>query len=202
MINHNHCRSIIIEGQDSLGKSLQTGNVVEHFKKRGFSVARIKSPYNERFSFKIIYWMLGNGLARKFPNVFQFVHFFNKLLFQWFILPGLLKKNDYIIFDRWCISMWTYGVSDGANEKLTRWMLNMIEEPDITILLDGERFERERSDDSYEMDVEYQKRVRGMYLNWAFSHDHKRVCVINANQEPADVTKDIVKSLREKGIVA
>ena len=201
MRGHFNCRSIIIEGQDSLGKSLQTHNVVEHLKSVGFKVERIKSPYDDGLTFKLIYWMLENGWARKVPNIFQFIHFFNKLVFQWFVLPKLLDENDFIVFDRWSISMWAYGVPDGANATLTRWMLSMIAEPDATVVLDGERFKRDRADDSYESDTAYQRVVRGMYLNWVCSHDPERVGLVNANQEVYKVTADIVEMLEDMFVI-
>lgn len=196
------CNSIILEGQDLLGKSLQTRRLAQHFESLGLRVAQIKSPYNDSFSFKLIYWMLGNGLARKCPNLFQFIHFYNKFFFELFILPSILKNNDVIIFDRWSISMWAYGVTDGASETLTRWMLNCISEPDYTILLDGLRFTREQTNDSYESDTKYQSKVRSMYLSWALSHDCMHVSIVNANQSIEDVTKDIISKLKQKGIIS
>lgn len=201
MRGHWNCQSIIIEGQDSLGKSLQTRAVVEHLDSLGYKVERIKSPYDDGKTFRLIYWMLENGWARRLPNIFQFVHFFNKLIFQWFVLPDLLDRNDFIVFDRWSISMWAYGVSDGANATLTEWMLSVIDEPDVTIVLDGERFARDRADDSYESDVAYQRKVRGMYLSWACSHPSSDVGIVNANQEVYKVTQDIVEMLEDKFII-
>lgn len=198
-MKNSSCNSIIIEGLDSLGKSLQTRRVVEHLESKGFKVARVKSPYDDKVSFRIIYWMLENGLARKVPNVFQFVHFFNKLIFQLFVLPSLLRENDFIVFDRWSISMWAYGVMDGASATLTRWMLSCISEPDFTVILDGVRHTRDRVDDSYEADTNYQKRVRVMYINWATDIDHENVVIVKANQPVDDVTSDIFINMRKKG---
>jgi len=195
------CSSIIIEGQDSLGKSLQARELAAFLQEKGFSVAKIKSPHNEGFTFRLIYWMLANGLARKFQNVFQFIHFANKLYFQTFKLPKILKRYDFVIFDRWSISMWAYGVADGASARITRWMLKYIVEPDLTIILDGVRHPRERSDDSYEGDSAYQRKVRGMYLNWAMLNGSEHVGIVNANQEVYEVTASIVKHMEAKGIL-
>lgn len=193
------CNSIIVEGLDSLGKSLQTRRLVEHLENTGHKVARVKSPFDDGFTCPIIYWMLKNGLARRVPNVFQFVHFFNKVIFQLFVLPKLLRENDFIVFDRWSISMWAYGVMDGANATLTRWMLSCIAEPDFTVILDGVRHSRDRADDSYEADTNYQKRVRLMYVQWAIDIDHENVVIVDANQSVDDVTNNILMYMRKKG---
>jgi thymidylate kinase len=95
--------------------------------------------------------------------------------------------------------MWAYGVMDGANEQLTKWMLSCIAEPDFTVILDGVRHGRDRADDSYESDTEYQKRVRVMYVNWALSHDADHAVVVNANQPIENVTNDILVNMQKKG---
>jgi thymidylate kinase len=195
------CRSIIIEGQDSLGKSLQARELQKRLEKKGYAVAKIKSPFNDGITYRLIYWMLANGLARKFQNVFQLIHFANKLYFQKFKLPAILEENDFVIFDRWAISMWAYGVADGASAEITEWMLRYIVEPDLTIILDGERHPRDRSDDSYEGDQQYQRKVRGMYLNWATSHDANYIGIVNANQPVYEVTASIVNQMVTKGII-
>lgn len=197
-MKNSSCNSIIIEGLDSLGKSLQTRQLVAHLLQMGYKVTRVKSPYDGSVTNRIIYWMLENGLARTFPNAFQFVHFINKLIFQLFVLPRLLKKNDFIVFDRWSISMWAYGVMDGANETLTDWMLSCIAEPDFTVILDGVRFNREKANDSYESDDTYLYNVRSMYLHWAVSHP-KNVAMVDANQDAAAVTNEILINMRKKG---
>jgi thymidylate kinase len=198
-MKNSSCNSIIIEGLDSLGKSLQTRRLVEHLENVGHKVTRVKSPFDDGVSFPLIYWMLKNGLARRLPNVFQFVHFFNKLIFQLFVLPKLLRENDFIVFDRWSISMWAYGVMDGASATLTRWMLSCISEPDFTVILDGVRHSRDRVDDSYEADTSYQKRVRVMYVQWAIDIDHENVVIVGANQPVEDVTNNILMYMRKKG---
>jgi dTMP kinase len=189
------CNTFLLEGVDRLGKSTQTKLLVQHLKDKGFKVAFVKAPWNDRVTYRVIYWMLRNGLARKFPNVFQAIHFINKLVFQWFVLPKLLEENDYIVLDRWNLSMWAYGIPDGANEWMTEKFLDYIEEPDFTIILDGNPH-IVGDGDSYEADVAYQKVVRARYVNWVVSHP---CCVgqVNANQPVQDVFRDILKYLTD-----
>lgn len=193
-MKNNKCKSLVIEGIDRLGKSLQTNLLINHLRSSGFRVRLIKSPYNEGFTYPVIYWMLRTGWARRVPNVFQLVQFVNKIWFQTFSLPRLLRENDFIIFDRWNISMWAYGLPDGANRPLTEWLLRFISEPDFTIILDGVPHITENGD-SYESDPKYQNKVRSLYLNWVVAHP---CCVgrVNANQPVQDVFDDILQYLQ------
>ena len=184
------CQSIVVEGVDRLGKSTQTKLLVNHLRAQGKKVTFVKSPYNYKMTYRLIYWMLLNGWARKIPNVFQVIHFLNKLLFQAFALPKMFKNNDFLVFDRWNISMWAYGIPDGANKWLTEKMFGFITEPDFTIILDGNPHIMGNGD-SYESDVKYQQDVRSLYINWVVSHP---CCVgqVNANQ-PVQVVFDDIK---------
>lgn len=196
----NRCKTIILEGVDAVGKSSQTKLLCDYLESTNKKIAFVKSPWNDGFTFKLIYWMLKNGLARKLQNVFQLIHFVNKLVFQTFVLPKLLEENDFIVFDRWSISMWAYGIPDGASSKLTLWMLSKIKEPDLTIILDGEQFAR-KVNDSYESDFRYQNHVRAMYMFWAMATDSSHICIVEANQTVENVKNDIVSALKRKGIL-
>lgn len=189
----SRCNSIIIEGIDRLGKSTQTKLLVAHLQSEGYRVAFVKFPYNDGVSFPLVYWMLKNGLARRFQNAFQVIHFFNKLYFQLFVLPKMLRDNDFIVFDRWTISMYAYGIADGANKWLTQKMLSYIAEPDYTVILDGNPHITSRGD-SYENDYKMQNDVRSLYISWVASHP---CCVgmVNANQPVQDVFRDILQYL-------
>lgn len=194
------CNSIIVEGIDRLGKSTQTKLLVDFLKKKNFRVKFIKSPYNDGVSYPLIYWMLRSGYARKLPNVFQLIHFFNKMMFQWFVLPKLLGQNDFIVFDRWNISMWAYGLPDGANRWLTELLFNYIAEPDFTVILDGEPHAMTETGDSYEKDRKYQKEVKSLYLNWVVAHPCS-VVQVDANQPVQDVFEDVLQYLYDHSSV-
>jgi len=189
------CCTILIEGPDRLGKSTQTSLLTKYFRFHGHKVTFVKSPFNDKITYPLIYWMLNAGWARVFPNLFQVIQFINKLIFQWFKLPWLLRGNDFIIFDRWNISMWAYGLPDGANAWLTERMFRFIKEPDYTVIMDGDPHIM-TGGDSYESDLAYQRRVRSLYLNWVVQHP---CCVgqVNANQPVQKVFDDILKYLYE-----
>lgn len=188
------CAIVLLEGIDRLGKTTQTKLLVDEIAGSGKRVSLIKSPVNDGFSYRVIYWMLGNGLARRLPNIFQTIQFVNKLIFQTFWLPRMRRNNDVIVFDRWSLSAWAYGVPDGAWEWLTKWMLNRLIEPDYTIILDGNPHV-DGDGDSYESDAAYQKEVRARYVQWLVMSPDTRVIQVNANQPVQDVARDIKQFL-------
>src|SRR5271157_549367 len=159
MVFQIKAKMFVLEGCDGCSKSTQTILLVKHLKNRGFRVAHVKAPWNDHATYNMIYWMLRNGYARLLPNVFQIIQFLNKLLFQVFVLPTLLCDNDYIIFDRWKLSMWTYGIADNANVHMTEFFLRHIKDPDFTVVLDGQSYIFPGVGDSYEKDVKYQNVV-------------------------------------------
>ena len=182
--------TIVMEGSDHCGKSTQTARLIKSLESDGYRVAYVKSPHNDLATHRLIYWMLFNGWARRIPNMFQLLQFMNKLFFQLFSLPGLLKTHDYIVFDRWGLSMHSYGISDGASSLLTRLLMKLIIDPDLTLILDRESREKANAD-SYESDRGYQRRVRKMYLDWAFTHRHD-VEVIDASLTKDEVSLEIL----------
>jgi dTMP kinase len=191
------CKVIVFEGIDRLGKTTQTKMLVEYLKSQGKRVTYIKSPYNEGVTFPLIYWMLRTGWARRVPNVFQVVHFVNKMYFQYFKLPTLLKTNDFIVLDRWAASMWAYGIADDANVDFTNFLVRKTFEPDLTVMMDGTPFKRDEAEDSYESDKGYQKRVQGLYRTWGLPNG---CCIaeINANQPVQTVFQDVLQNLTNR----
>lgn len=204
------CVTISFEGCDRLGKSTQVKLLVEHLKQRGFKALSVKSPYNDFLSYRLVYWMLHNGTARQFPNVFQIVQFLNKMLFQIFVLPILFMKYDFLILDRWSLSMLAYGLADDASQTLTYNMMAFLFEPDYTIILDG-RPHLTEGGDSYENDLSYQSKVRLYYNDWIFGQPLQGCCfnrhpweaeMIDANKPVQDVFYDIKQALyRYSGVM-
>jgi hypothetical protein len=82
---------IAVEGADRVGKCTQSTSIVKMFNDMHRRARRIEIPFNDRLTYKVIYWMLRNGLAKKTPNLFQFVQFLNKFLFQVVVLPWLWR---------------------------------------------------------------------------------------------------------------
>jgi len=200
---------IVVEGPDKHGKSTQAKMLHAALSKmvtrnypfdgRDNDVVLVKIPSAGATS-KLIYWMLGNGLARKFPTLFQLVHFTNKLMFQTFTLPKLSRQHDFVIVDRWSLSAMAYGKAEGVSDRLNEMMFSALRQPDITFVLHGETFTRKTTtDDSYEKDSDMQSRVKGNYVTLAASLPN-HVLVDNSPGRDA-VHETIMDELRDRGIV-
>jgi len=157
---------IAICGADKCGKATQSTLLVETLRARGHTAVRVEVATKTRsITYRLIYWMLRNGLAKRHANVFQFVQFLNKFLFQLFDLPKLMAANDYVVFDRWALSALAYGPVTNVNATFNRFLYSLLKKPDITLILNGTSFKRNSVDDSYEKDTELQTTVNKMYAH-------------------------------------
>lgn len=181
---------IVIEGPDQCGKQTQSELLHHHLLTCGYNVKLIEVPTNDRVFYPIIYWMLDNGLAKKYPTVFQLVHFFNKLLFA-LILPLYCWKYSYIIFDRWKLSGFVYGKATGSKSILTA-LFKILPEMDYTIVLHGQKFSR-NCEDSFEKDNELQAKVRELYKTVAEENGYK---IINCNQPKEVIHSTVVEYIK------
>jgi thymidylate kinase len=179
-------RILSIEGPDGLGKSTQASAIIEILRNNGKRATIVKLPRYDYLTGKIILKMLKSGSALTWPNVFQVVQWLDKVIFQLFFLPKLLKENDYLIFDRWHISMWAYGLAGGASERLTNIFVNSLVKPNQTFIFCG-KSKRDIKQDSYESNVKYQKRVGMHYVLWACAHDD--AIVVDADQTKEQITE-------------
>jgi len=163
---------VVFEGPDKVGKETQSKLLANVLKAEGFRVIRVE-PSKEAHPRmkKLIYSMLDSGAAKRHPNTFQFVQFLNKVYFQLFKLPKLMREHEIVILDRWALSGFVYGEAEGINPTLNKWMFNLVKRSDITLVLSGTSYKRSTTtDDSYEKDSDLQTKVRvayrGIGMNW------------------------------------
>lgn len=172
---------VVFEGPDKVGKETQSKLLQQTLSDAGYRTLRVEVPTKAcPRTHSLIYWMLRNGLAKKVPNVFQFIQFLNKWLFQHAVLPDMLKHCDVIIFDRWSLSAVVYGNATGVNESFNMWLYRRLKKADITFVFYGKSFRRSTtSDDSYEKDNDLQARVKEAYRVWAVEHADDHVLIKN-----------------------
>ena len=190
---------IVIEGPDRCGKATQTRLLRATMASFGISSTVVEVPIQSAVTYKIIYWMLQNGLAKKFPKLFQVFQFLNRKVFQLFVLPQLKKEYDVIIFDRWSLSTIVYGGAAGVSEEFTVKLSKKLLEPDHTFILLGKSFPH-HAEDVYERDEELQAEVRARYYDWAVSHP-ETVTMLDCQQNKTRLSKQIFDVLKSKGII-
>jgi dTMP kinase len=187
---------IAIEGPDRVGKATQTDLLVKNLRSNGHKVLHVEVPIKSFVTYPLIYWMLRNGLAKKMPNLFQFVQFLNKFMFQTLKLLFCRWVYDFIVFDRWSLSAIVYGDASGANAKFNRFLYKFLWKPDGIVVMVGQA-RNATTRDVYESDNTLQTQVRNGYAKWY--HDHSDDVVIVDNMGTRDeVHSRIMKVLDER----
>lgn len=163
---HRRTQLIVIEGPDRVGKETQTKMLEERLTTLGYKVARVEVPYNDGLTYRVIYWMLKNGLAKTQPGLFQAIQVLNRVVYQTFALPWLKDDCDFIIFDRWHLSAEVYGEASGVEPSLLTLLDKFISKVDLTFVLLG-RAHSPEGRDVYENDSKFQTEVRRLYNEYA-----------------------------------
>lgn len=188
---------IVIEGPDRVGKATQTKILASFLKKLGYKVLTNEVPLKSNFVYHIIYWMLGNGLAKKLPKIFQWLQYFNRQIFQWTKLPRYEKEYDFIVMDRWSLSTVVYGIATGVPEDFTDRLYNRLKKPDHTVVLLGPSHKHE-AEDVYESDSTLQKKVREVYSLWVNKNPHDS-SVVDCSKQRHEVSEEILTKLAASG---
>jgi len=190
---------IVIEGADRCGKFTQSNLLKGYVNSLGQTATIVEVPIRSILTYRIIYWMLQNGYAKRFPKIFQWFQFLNRKIFQVFTLPRLEKCNDFIIFDRWSLSTTVYGAAEGVPEIFTKRLADWLRKPDHTIILHGQSF-KHKAEDVYEADDNLQRNVRVLYAQWAANHPEEST-LINSRQSREQIHDSICLTLVSKGII-
>jgi thymidylate kinase len=189
---------IAIEGPDRVGKATQSRMLCDHITKELNKKATVvEVPIRDGGTYKIIYWMLKNGLAKKFPKVFQWLQVLNRWIFQTTRLVELEHEYDYVIFDRWSCSSVVYGAAEGLNRRSLEKMARLLRAPDFTIVLLGDSHAHE-AEDVYESDSVLQGRVSDLYAAWADEKPGKAHVVPcnGAVEKVASEIKTVLRTMR------
>ncbi len=184
---------ISAEGPDGVGKSSNIKNLARVLASEGNKVAIAKLPSCDTFVGRLIKRTLQNGLAVRWPNVFQIIQCLDKLVFQFFVLPAMMKRNDYVLLDRWHASMWAYGLASGASEWLTNACVSLMIEPHAVLVFHG-TCKRAVAQDDYEKDKNFQKSVALHYVLWTVTRSNNSI-VIHADRVPAEVHCDVLNAV-------
>lgn len=183
---NEYCRVIAVEGGDGVGKYTHSSMLLEYLKNNGKLACRVQVPVKSNFTYPLIYKMLENGYAKKYPNFFQAAQFVNKVSFQLNQLHKLIDTHEYVILDRWSLSCYVYGIASGANAQMVSWMSDMLLRPHLTIVLVPQHGSmRGVLRDTYESDSDMQETVNLMYgKNFLKnnSYDPRDVCYVQTSK--------------------
>jgi len=191
---------VVFEGPDKVGKDTQTRILTDVLTNGGLNVVRVEPTKAFSWGKKLIYSMLESGAAKRWPTTFQFVQFINRMYFQYFRLPKLLKEYDVVLCDRWALSGWIYGRCEGVNRWLNEWMYNRARKADLTIVFSGTSYRRSQADDSYEKDTDLQARVKDLYR--ALGQGLPRHVVVDNHGTVEAVSRKVLEELESRGIVS
>jgi len=187
---------VAVEGPDKVGKETQSKLLTRVLQERGNDAVLVEVPYNDHVTYPLIYGMLKNGVAKSWPNLFQFVQFLNKFVFQFTVLLWLLLTNDYVVLDRWSLSAIVYGDATGVNPWYNRVLYFLLKRPDVTVVLHGPSFRRKsEADDVYEADNDLQKAVKRGYYDWAMEHPEDHELIDNQGTRE-DVSERILAAVK------
>lgn len=185
----NKPKIIVIEGPDRVGKQTQAHLLRDHIRSMGYRVEVIEVPIKSAITYRLIYWMLHNGLAKKFPKLFQYLQYLNRKIFQMTTLKLLEFTNNYLIFDRWSLSTVIYGSAAGLSQDFTVRLMEKLKIPDHTFILHG-KTHMKTADDVYESDAELQARVNAEYSLWAAKFPRQNT-LISCNRDRLAIAKNI-----------
>lgn len=189
---------IVFEGADRAGKFTQTHALQGYLSSKGLSSKVVEVPVRGNPIYHVIYWMLGNGLAKKFPKLFQWFHFLNRKIFQVFTLPSMMG-HDYVILDRWSLSTVVYGTAEGVDTRFSETLAAKLIEPDYTILLLG-KTHMLKAEDVYESDVSLQHKVKQLYEDWAISNPRVS-SIVDSGLSRDEVSEKVKFALRNANII-
>jgi len=181
---------VCIEGPDAVGKTTQVLLLERRLKEHGYRVLFQEIPANGLIK-KLIYKMLNNGLAKRFPTTFQIMHFINRLIWQYVYFPFLAKKYEIVILGRWSLSSLVYGTLEGVNGCLLEFLKSLLLNPHKTVILNGCKFSRDEND-VYESDNVLQKKVQEKY---DVISGNDIIKVSNVGKTPLEINDEIVSKL-------
>ena len=198
---------ISFEGIEGSGKSTQAKRLAEYFRSTGQNVIDTVEPGGTNIGQQIRELLLEPANQME-PLTELLLYYASRAQHVREVIYPAILDNRIVITDRFSDSTVAYqGYARGIDLKLLS-RLNEIVNPDLkpflTFMLDldvEEGLKRNRKaskEDRFELEtVEFHKRVRKGFLQIA-SEEPERVKVIDASQNPDEISKEIIKIIEEQ----
>jgi dTMP kinase len=181
---------ITIMGITNLGKTTQQNILEERLKKEGYNIVSFKYPmYTHEPTGPRIFDYLKKGNPENLsPTEFQKLNVQNRKDFEP-VVKEFLQQGYLVLAEMYVGTGIAYGMGDGIPKSdLIEWNKELLQ-PDISILLDGNRFmESKESGHIFEEDDEKTENIRKIHLELAQDFDWD---IVNANQSIEKVHQDI-----------
>jgi len=188
---------IVIYGANNLGKSVQSNMLVDSFAKAGLKSELIKYPiYDLEPTGPEINEILRSGNKQEISEEdFQKLYAKNRLDYQSQLCKKIAEGIN-VVSECYIGTGLAWGWTKGADlEELIKINKGLLE-PDIAILLDGERFaDGIEKNHQHESNDEWWLKTRQNFLELATRFNWE---VVDANQTPEEVHQDVLKVIESK----
>lgn len=161
--------SFVLEGPDKVGKATQSNLLVAAIDDLKLRCHLIEVPSKSHACYDKIYDMLkrrgdGSAPAHDHPEIFQTYQAANRFHIQEDLRRMAQGGNMIVVFDRWHISSWVYGLAAGMHPSKLHVISEGMLDVDVTFVLNGRGFDRpEVEDDAHEDDSSFQSKIRADY---------------------------------------
>ncbi len=195
---------IAVDGIDGVGKSTQIERLAAHLAGRGHDVIQVRDPGSTPVGARLREILLDSDLDLHRRTEAMLFMASRCEMIEKSIRPAL-EQGTTVISDRFLLANVVYQSVGGDVTPEQIWELGSLANddlaPDMTLLLDmpaeaamkriegpGDRMERRGT--------EYMESVRQSFLS-QLHRSSERTVVINADQDPGDVAKDIIRAVDE-----
>ena len=209
---------ITFEGGDGAGKSLQVERFADYLRKMGKEVIITREPGGTEVG-REIRKLLVEGSRDKFDVVAEVLLFYadRRIHLEKLIKPALLE-GKYVISDRFndsTIAYQYYGSKKFSDLRILDELYGIVAEgfkPDLTVLLDVDvktgltrSFKKAEALETKELRFEneefgFHQRLKDGYLELA-KMEPERFLVVDANGTVDEVFNEMIKKVKEKGII-
>jgi dTMP kinase len=201
-------RFITVEGIDGAGKTTHIQALEEAWRAAGHDVVRTREPGGTPLAERLREMLLHDPMDALTESLLVFAARRDHLST---VIEPALARGAWVLCDRFTDATFAYqgggrGFDVRVLQQLEQWVQGT-RQPDLTLLFDvppavaAERLRHARQPDRFEQqDSAFFERVRDAYRQRHEQAPH-RFALINAHQTPEQVRADVLKVVRERGLL-
>ena len=195
-LNKKEAKFIVFEGLDGSGQSTQSNLLKNFLIKKKIKVILTKEPTSVSQAGKKIKAILSEKIKIDPKKLQKLFAEDRKWHLENIIIPSL-KKNKWVISDRYFFSSFAYGASEGID---LRWLIKINKNflfPDLTFILKVKpqicilRIEKRGAEKTFFEKKEKLEKVFSIYKT--FPNKFRNIVLINGEKKKQEVFKDIKK---------